>query len=78
MNTFKNFKTYYKDDLECPLPDCSAIDNQVHLLEHTEDNIEKPEDLYRKLFSLNPDDNLQVIRLLVSAMDKRKTFLDPE
>ena len=73
-----NFKTYYKDDLECPFPDCLAIDNQVRLLEHTDDNIENPEDFYRKLFSLNPDDNLQVIRLLVSSMDKRKTFLDPE
>ena len=73
-----NFKNYYKDDLECLFADCSAIDSQVHLLEHSDENIENPEEFYRKLFSLNPDDNLQVIRLLVSTMDKRKAFLDPE
>ena len=61
-----NFKNYYNDDLDCPFPDCSAIDNQIHLLQHSEENIE------------DPDDNLEVIRVLVSSMDRRKTFLDPE
>ena len=42
-NLKDNFKNLYKEDQNCPIPNCPGIDNQRHLLEHSEFHIDNKE-----------------------------------
>ena len=77
-NVKTNFKAFFNDDLNCPVPGCSGIDNQSHLLDHCDEQIENREIFYSKLFSLNPEENLEVIKLLVKSMAQRVKYVEDE
>ena len=77
-NVKTNFKAFFNDDLNCPVPGCSRIDNQSHLLDHCDEQIENREIFYSKLFSLNPEENLEVIQLLVKSMAHRVKYVEDE
>ena len=77
-NLKDNFKNLYKEDQNCPIPNCSGIDNQRHLLEHSDFHIDNKEGYYNKLFSSNPDDNLEIIKVLKKSMDQRQMHLNDE
>ena len=69
-----NFRTQYINNLECPVPGCKEEDSQQHLLDHsTRDNVESSS--YTKLFSANPGDNLEIIKLLEEAMSERVLYV---
>ena len=71
-----NFKTKFSQNLSCPLPNCDELDRQDHVLVHSDPQLidsNGAQNLYNKIFSLDPEENLNAVRMLEKTLICQRT-----